>query len=182
MNKLFSTFFIIVLLIPFIFSSSLGISPTTIKFYEKQNEVICKNFSILGNEENILNGEIEWSRENNKDVSKYILSSNDLEINIDFPIKVKKGEYQICIYSEREGKTYGILTYKLENSSYAIGTWIELEVAKNNLQNVLPLTGDSIKNLDYKKIFFLTPLLFIIILVFLLLKLKRNNIQRSKNI
>jgi hypothetical protein len=177
MNKLFSSFFIIIILLPLVFSSSLGISPTTIKFYEKQNEVLCQNFSIFGNEENILNGEIKWSRENSKDISKYILSSKDLGINVNFPLEVKNGEYQICISSEREGKTYGILTYQLENSSYAIGTWIELEVVKNNFQNVLSLNGGVIKEQSLSKTFLFTPLLFIIILTFLLLKLKKKKNQ-----
>jgi len=185
MNKIFPIF-ILFLLISLSFCSALdfGISPGIIKISEKQNEISCKNFTILGGEEDIFKGDTKWSNVNSKDISDYKLSSKELSINATIPSGIKSGQYQICISSEKAGNYYGALTYKLNNSSYGIGTWIELKVEGNNsIQNILSLTGSTIKEIPYQKIFLFTPILFLIILILLLKKLKRmNNTEFNKNI
>jgi hypothetical protein len=176
----------IVLLISLSFCSALdfGISPTIIKISEKPNEMNCKNFTIIGGSEDIFNGDIKWSNANSKDISNYKISSKELNINTTIPSGIKSGQYQICISSEKSGSYYGALMYKLNNSSYGIGTWIELKVEGSNpIQNIISLTGNTIKEIPYQKVFLFTPILLLITLIFLLRKLKRrNNTEFNKNI
>jgi hypothetical protein len=185
MNKLIPISFI-VLIISLSFCSALdfGISPGIIKLSEKPNEIVCKNFTIIGGNEDIFNGNIKWSNTNSKDISDYKISSKELNINSTIPSEIKAGKYQICISSEKAGSYYGALMYKINNSSYGIGTWIELKVEGNNpIQNIISLTGSTIKGIDTKKAFLFTPILLLVVLIFLLRKLKRrNNTEFNKNI
>jgi len=178
--------FLLSLFISLSFCSALdfGISPGIIKLSEKQNEIQCQNFTIIGGNEDIFNGDIKWSNENSKDISDYKLSPKELNINSTIPSGIKAGKYQICISSEKAGNYYGALMYKINNSSYGIGTWIELKVEGNNpLQNILSLTGNTIKEISYQKIFLFTPILLLAVLIFLLRKLKRKTkTEFSENI
>ncbi len=73
--------------------------------------------------------------------------------------------------------------YKLENSSYGIGTWIELKIRKDSsIQDILSLTTNAINNGDYlKKGLIFTPILLILILIFLLIKLKTKIFFKNSN-
>jgi hypothetical protein len=174
--KLFSAFFLLaVLSVLSISASTIGISPPLIKISGTENQIACENFTLFGEENSLFTGEIKWSEENSKNINQYILPSERLKINANFPGKVGKGKYQICLSAKNSGDYFGALTYKMINSSYAIGTWIQLSVKKDNsIQEVLSITGDTIKKIDYKKIFLFTPILFVSILILLLLKLKRK--------
>jgi hypothetical protein len=183
-KKLFSFFVLTIFLVSFFSAVDFGISPGIIKFSEKQNEMNCKNFTIIGGSENIFNGNVKWSNKNSKDISDYKLSSEELSINTTIPSGIKAGQYQICISSGRAGNYYGALMYKLDNSSYGIGNWIELKVEGNNpIQNIISLTGRTIKEINYQKAFLFTPILLLVVLFFLLKKLKRKNYTEfNKNI
>jgi hypothetical protein len=185
MKKIISILFLSLFIsISFCSAVDFGISPGIIKFSEKQNEINCQNFTIIGGDKDIFNGDVKWSNENSKDISDYNLFSKELNINVTLPSGIKAGQYQVCISSEKSGNYYGALMYKLNNSSYGIGTWIELKVEGNNpIQNILSLTGSTIKEMSYQKAFLFTPILFFIILFFLLVKLKRkNNTEFKENI
>jgi len=149
-----------------------------IKLSEKPNEITCGNFTIIGERNDIFNGDIKWSRENSRNINDYIITSEKLKINAELPLEIKAGTYQICISAESGGNYYGALMYKLNNSSYGIGTWIELNVEGENLiGDIVSLTGNAIKETDFKKIFLFTPILLVIILILLLRKLKRNKTE-----
>ena len=166
---------LLLLLIPFSSSSTLGISPGTIEFFEEPNQIICKNFTIFADNDSLFYGEVKWSKENSKNINQYTLSSEELNINTNFPNKTKSGQYQICLSVKKEGNYFGALMYKLKDSSYGIGSWIELSIAKNNsMTKILLLTGNAINKTGSKKIFFLTPILLLIILILLLSKLKKR--------
>lgn len=176
-NKLFLIFlFLITILISFCSAVDIGISPGTIILSEKQNEIACTNFTIIGEDENIFNGDIKWSNENSRKINDYTMSSEKLNINATIPSGIKAGQYKICISSKRAGNYYGALMYKLNNSSYRIGTWVELKVeGENSIKNVLSLTGSTIEKIDAQKIFLFSPILFLITLFLLLKKLKSKN-------
>jgi hypothetical protein len=168
--------FLLLILFPLCSAADFGISPGIIKFSEKQNEVQCQNFTIIGGNWDVFNGNVKWSSTNSKDISDYKLSSNELKINATIPSGIQAGQHQVCISSEKAGNYYGALMYKLNNSSYGIGTWIELKVeGENPIQNILSLTGNTIKGISLQKIFLFTPILFLIVLILLLRKLKKKN-------
>jgi len=171
-------FFILFLFISFCSAVDFGISPGTIKLSIKQNEIVCENFTLIGNEENVFNGEVKWSRENSRNINQYNLPSEELKISAEIPLKIKAGEYQICVSAKNSGNYYGALMYKLDNSSYGIGTWIELEVKENNsIKTILSLTGNVINDTGIEKIFLFTPVLLIIILILLTRKLKQKKTE-----
>lgn len=176
MKKIIFPFFILIIFsISFFSASTLGISPGTIKISEKTNEIACRNFTLMGEENYIFNGEIKWSGKNSRNLIDYTISSDKLKIDSQIPFGIKSGTYQICFSSKTAGNYYGALKYKMNNSSYGIGTWVELNVSgENNVQNILSLTGEAINNFDYGKIFLFIPILLLITLFFLLRKLKNK--------
>jgi hypothetical protein len=174
MDKLISYLIILILFFSFVSSSILGVSPDKLVFNENQNEKICMNFSLLGDSGSIFYGAIKWSEEKSRDISKYTLSSEQVNVYPDFPKQIPAGRYQICISSEDSKNKYGILSYKLENSSYAIGIWVEVNATKNNFNPILSLTGNAVKENSFGKLFIFSPLLFLIVLVFLLIRLKKK--------
>ncbi len=172
MKKIFFFAFILIIFFLHFFSAlTLGISPGTIKISEKTNEIVCRNFTLLGDDYRIFNGEIKWSNENSKNLIDYKISSDSLGIYPQIPSEIKSGTYPICISSKNSGNYYGALMYKLNNSSYGIGAWIELNV---NGEKFLSLTGKTTDEISYGKIFYFLPLLLIVILIFLLRKLKKK--------
>jgi hypothetical protein len=174
MNKLFIYAIILILFLSFIPAFEIGVSPAKLIFEGKQSVEICRNFSVFNDKGGIFNGELKWSREKTKDISKYILSSKESNVNVKFPIKIINGKYEICLSSENEREYYGILSYKLENSSYAIGIWIEVKIKKNEY-SILSLTGKIVEGNSLTKLFIFTPLLLVIVLLLLLSKLKKKN-------
>ena len=59
MNKIVFSFLLILLIsISFYSATDFGISPGIIKFSEKQNEVQCQNFTIIGGNWDIFNGNV----------------------------------------------------------------------------------------------------------------------------
>ena len=175
-NKISIFLFLIIISISFCSAMYIGISPGTIKLSEKQNEVVCANFTILGGNENFFNGNIKWSNENSRKINDYTTSSEKLKINATIPSGIKSGQYKICISSSKGGNYYGALMYKLNNSSYGIGTWIELKVENgDSIQNISSLTGDSIRGINIQKVFLFSPILLLIILFLLLKKLKSKS-------
>ncbi|MEK6826908.1 MAG: hypothetical protein AABX99_00290 [Nanoarchaeota archaeon] len=178
MKIIFPIFILIIFFIPFCSAVDIGISPGTIKISEKAKEVVCKNFTLIGEENNIFNGDIKWSNENTRNINSYTIPSEKLKINSEIPSGIKAGTYSICISAERGGNYYGALRYKLNNSSYGIGTWIELKVeGRNPVGEILSLTGNAVRELDLQRIFLFTPILLLIILFLLLRKLKRNKTE-----
>jgi len=174
----------LIILLPLSSATSLGVSPDNLKFSGKTNEVICKNFSILGDEKNVLSGEVRWSNKSSRNVNDYTLSSTELKISAIYPAKAKTGKYQICISAEKEGTYYGALLYKLENSSYGIGIWTDLEIKQNpSIKESLSITGGATnENNSFQNYLFFTPVLFIAILIFLLKRLKDKEAKGSSNL
>ena len=174
MNKIFFLIFILIIFsFSFLSAYTFGISPGTIKLSEKINEVACKNFTLLGDNASFFNGEIKWSHENSRNILDYTITSDKLKINSQLPLEIKPGTYSICISSETAGNYYGALKYKLDNSSYGVGTWIELDVGEEHLSpNVLSATGDAIQQLNIQKVFLFSPIIFLVILFLLMKKIK----------
>jgi len=177
MNKIICLFFSIILL-SFLSASTLGISPAEIKISEKQNQIVCENFTIFAEGNSQFSGELKWSKEDSKNLNEYTLSSEELNINASFPKEIRAGKYQICISAKNKKNYFGALIYKMKNSSYAIGTWVKLNISRDNsVQEIFSITGNAIKEFNYQKIFFFTPILFLIILIFLLYKSKKNRTE-----
>lgn len=170
-----SVFILLIFLLPFCSAVTLGISPEKIDFSADENQKICCNFSVIGNNGGIFLGEIKWSKIDSGNIYDYNLSSESLGINASFPQEAAPGKYQLCLISKQSGNYYGILRYKLENSSYGVGTWIELHVSNNNfVKNLLSVTGNAIGgSLSVAGIWASSVVLLLAFLILLIIRTKK---------
>jgi hypothetical protein len=174
----FILFFITLFNAIFLNAIELGISPEEIRVDAKVEELGCSNFSLFGNV-NFL-GEVKWSKIETKDLREYILSSEDLDIAINFPDKAKEGKHEICFTGKREGNYYGVLLYKAEGTGYGIGTWIKLNLKEDRKTLGFTSSGFSIKGIkslkENNKILIFNVFLNFFTLIFLiyLSKLRRK--------
>ncbi|MCL5730265.1 MAG: hypothetical protein M1165_01710 [Candidatus Pacearchaeota archaeon] len=161
---------------PFCSAISLGISPEKIIFSAEEDKRACKNFSLVGDPGSVFHGEAGWSKTLSNNLGKYNLTSESLGISASFPETTVSGRHQICIVSKQSGTYYGALLYRLENSSYGIGTWILLDVSDPNpIKKVLSLTGSAVKRgLSADKIWISSVFLLTLLLVLLVIKAWRR--------
>jgi len=140
-------FMIFLLILSLYIASSLdfGISPEEISLSGKEGERICSNFSLIG-DSLIFLGEVKWGGENSRNMGDYAFSGEHYRIVSEFPSIAYSGKHEICFSAEKSGDYYGALLYKIQGTSYGIGTWIHLTVEKNeNLFNSVNfLTGRAI--------------------------------------
>jgi hypothetical protein len=121
---------------------TLGISPQKISINSSKGQAVCENFSLKGDKDIIFDGEIKWSYIKSEKISDYNISSEELEISSFYPTKINPGKYEICINAKNKGKYYGALLYSAEETSFGIGSWIELEISGVDEKNYI--TGGAI--------------------------------------
>jgi len=183
MNKLFLTLLCTILLASFCSALNFGISPEKIDLSGQTNEALCKNFLIFGNDSDRFEGNVLWSTIDSRVLSDYNLTNES--VNSTFPALANPGEHQFCVSSKTSGNYYGVLMYKLKNSSYGIGTWIELEITSNSPdQKISLLSGKAIQDISsVKTCLILSSIILAIITLALLIKLKKHpriNLNISK--
>ncbi|MDE1848993.1 MAG: hypothetical protein KGH55_03095 [Nanoarchaeota archaeon] len=178
MNVCYPVFAILIFLFSFLpcSAASIGISPEKLHFSAERDSMSCQNFSLFGNEGETLYGKVGWSKTLSNNLGKYNLTSESLGISASFPETTVSGRHQICIVSKQSGTYYGALLYRLENSSYGIGTWILLDVSDPNpIKKVLSLTGSAVKRgLSADKIWISSVFLLTLLLVLLVIKAWRR--------
>jgi hypothetical protein len=157
-------FLLLIILINFSSSKELGMSPGIIDLEIRTGELVCKNFTILG-DNTTFSGEIKWSETNSKEIEDYNLDLEDIKTY--FPEKTKPGEKEICFETKEPGKYFGVLKYRLENNSYGIAIWVELSVEEKGESKINLLQGEIIDNLrkNINDSNILVPLLTIIFLL-----------------
>ncbi len=126
---------IILLSISIVKAVEIGISPAQLEFKADAGQEICKKLKVYSGEEDNLIGMDKWSSEKAfvKDIRKYTLNSNELEITFKYPKEIyakRQLEFNVCIISKKSGTHYGSLIYST-NKSAAVGTWIILKVNGN---------------------------------------------------
>jgi hypothetical protein len=179
MNRIFLITSICALfLISFSLALNFGVSPEKIEFLGKSNQMLCRNFSIFGDNQSVFQGNIRWSRNFSDSILDYNLTSSELKIDCNFPEVISPGKYEVCLSTKNIGIYNGILMYKLENSPYGIAIRIKLEINPSN--QISFLSGKEIQEINA------TPLSFILILssiilaaifCILIFKLKQKNFQ-----
>ncbi len=167
---------------------SFGISPEKIEISGKINEEICGNFSLIGDENLIFVGEVKWAEENIKNILNYNISSQDIGITASYPQQTKQGKYTLCIKGNKEGEYYGALFYKIEGTSYGVGTWINVYLEREEpklekeVKRVISLTGKVIgeKIGNSKEKIYLFQIIFLIFLLIVLFILSKKTKRRNK--
>jgi len=186
MEKSFFILFLMIVISILIFSASVvqsisfGISPEKILFSGKIGERICREFSLIG-ENFIFSGEIKWALKDSRNIEEYKLNSENLKLEAEFPKSVSAGNYEVCIKGKESGKYYGALFYRIEGTSYGIGTWVNLDISENEKNSKTPvLTGMFIRDSEkenslLKNALYIMNVITFLSLVFLLLVLLRKN-------
>src|SRR3989344_2814425 len=147
-------FLILILFLPIASSLELGISPIQLDFSGKTQEKICRNITLFSkNFSGELAGEDRWSKENEKILNKYTLSSEDLKINIEYEKTIRaeqKNLIGVCI-NANQGVYYGALLFHAENTSAGVGSWIFLNISEKReekeggVKEIPKLTGKVIE-------------------------------------
>ena len=185
LRSFFLCIFLIVLFLQNASSLDFGISPEKIQIKGKINEDICSNFSLIGEENLVFTGEITWANEETKTLAEYTFSSEEKNLEAVYPEQTKKGEYTFCIKGSNEGNYSGALLYKIENTSYGVGTWISVYLEKQDSENenetITPLTGKAIEekiNNSEKEIYLLELSTLILLVIFLFILLNKISKKR----
>jgi hypothetical protein len=180
MKFLLITFATIILLASFCYALNFGISPEKIEFDGKINEFICRNFSLFEeSNQAVFEGSIKWNADYSREIFDYSVLSPMLKINYSFPEIIGSGEYEICLKAEKAGVYYGTLMYKLRDSSYGIGTWIELHASNTAPQGISFLSGKAVQENNFMKSGLISvSLILTITLLILIIKLKKKNLAK----
>ncbi|MEX0920849.1 MAG: hypothetical protein WDZ62_01140 [Candidatus Pacearchaeota archaeon] len=162
-----------------------GISPEEIILSGNVGEKVCKEFSLIG-QDLIFNGKVKWSYEKTKNIKDYVLSGKEFEINVDFPNITNSGKKEICIEGKNPGKYNGALFYKIEETNYGIGTWINLKLEDSNpkiseiFSKRKTIEISKIEESQIKTLFISQIMLFIsLILLIIIIKINYFNPSRS---
>jgi len=109
---------------------TFGIAPERMTFEGIVGEEICREFSLIGDEELIFEGAVKWSEEETRRISDYKIESGEFGLEANYPRRIGNGTQMLCIIGNHEGKYYGALFYNIEGTNYGVGTWINLELTK----------------------------------------------------
>ena len=130
----------ILFLVNLISATKLGISPGNLIFNGSVNEKICKNLTINTDYQGDIIGESKWIEKikEKRDIKDYNLNANNLNLNIEFPerINITKNiwEIEVCITAKKPGRYNGAILYKTADSYAGVGSWIEVDINKNENQ------------------------------------------------
>jgi hypothetical protein len=166
-------------MLSFVTATNLGISPGNLIFNGSVNEKICKNLTINTDYRGGIIGESKWIDivKENRNIRDYNLNSIDLNLNIEFPerIDISKNIWNIpvCITAKKPGKYNGAIIYKTVDSYAGVGSWIEVDINKNDSQpsDPDPITGffsGTPKNNEMKNSLSLISIVVFIMLLIML--------------
>lgn len=133
--KIISFIIIIPLLFDFVSSVKLGISPAQVDFEGYAGESLCKKINLISETNELVAGIDRWSNEKTfiKEINRYTLNSSNLDIEFNYPKEIlieNKSEINLCVKGKEAGTFYGAIIYKT-NKSVAVGSWIVLNLTKN---------------------------------------------------
>ncbi len=164
-----------------------GISPAELTFEGLEGEEICKGVKIFSSLNQIdIDLMDKWTLEKySKEISKYGLGSNDLNLKLNYPDKISLGnkrDLKICLNSEDAGNFKGVLIFQALDKNLNIGLWLNANISKKS--EASKITGFSINEsgtLGSVNIFMpLTILnLFLLLGLFFIYKRKKINMQNN---
>lgn len=146
----FALIFLILLSISFASSLEVGITPPKIFETGYVNEPSCTFFKLYGENISFVDGGVMFSNKNSKDIQDYTLSPGLVGLGVSFLKETSEGEKEICFLPKKKGEYYGAITYKINGTSYGIGTWINLKI--DGPSQPLLLTGKAIEEIREKNL------------------------------
>ena len=190
--------FLVIISVSGVYSASLGLSKAELSFVAEINQEVCKEISIFSGERITVTGEDRWNIRDTKNLNDYTLDSNELDIIIDYPSGItfnKKETFDVCITGKENGRYYGVLIFKGEES-VGVGTWLEVVIGNGinpnlarfdentNRSSSVVLTGSSVEETGNENnlgvIFIFSSLLLVAVFIALIsiyiIKRKRNKV------
>lgn len=164
MKKLLGVFIVLFLFVNF--SSAIKISPTQTLLYINQYKTNCTNIWILPESNYLISS--KWSNDGNGNLSKYILNSDKIKLEINYTY-VSDGKYEFCFTPSRGGNFSGIIYFYSEKNMVEIGSWVDLKVDGVGLpERISLITGNAIKNenglaVSLSVVFVLLIIIFILV-------------------
>lgn len=178
--KKYLTIVFVLFLISFASAIKFGISPEKIILNGENNELICANFTLIGDSNLIYEGEIKFSEREAKELADYKLNAEEIGLKIIYDKQTFKGPKKICVVG-KDSKYYGAITYKIAGTNYGVGTWLEINIGNENLFiRAKSITGSAIKRIDNsEQIGLATIFISLFILLIFIIKGYRNKILSS---
>lgn len=184
--KLIITILFVLLITPFISGTKITLSPSKIEFVGFVNETLCKNLTVSVNEpvpvEFVLNDNWIDNINYEKQITKYKLNSQDLDIKIDYPnnlifLNSDKKIINVCLIATKPGNYNGAIILSSVYGNIAIGSWINLVILEKSKPKII----ENVLNPNLKFIVVIQATFLFIILIFLyyIKPLTKNNQQIS---
>jgi hypothetical protein len=156
---------------------NFGISPKHIEIMTYPESESCANFTLTGDRLVVFTGEVLWSNYKTKNINDYTFSSEEVGIRAVYPKIATPGTWKICCSSKAGGKHFGALLYRVYETNYGIGTWVDLEIEKSTSGRPSLITTFAIEELPTVKhtLFGLGFLLLILLLILLMILVHYKN-------
>lgn len=152
----------------------LGAKPSKIELIINPKETICTNLTLLSNYNNLqINIEDKWSDKETKNIADYKLSSNNVNIKIDYPKKIifsNESQLNLCFKPEKSKLYYGVLILRTDNSA-GLGIWLKINSLSQtqNQANSLITSQTIINSENFFKNGVIIPIAIITIILLLIL-------------
>jgi hypothetical protein len=137
-NKILLFFFIFFFL-SIVYGAELKIWSPELKLDGKTSEKICGKINVSA--KNDLSISYKWAEDESRDLRDYLFVSEKRGI-AEYPIekRIVEGElstYTFCFSSENGGRYYGVILFKIENTSFGVGSWIKLRIISQEREGLV---------------------------------------------
>ncbi len=181
----FALFLFLVIFSSLVSSVGLGISPPEVELSGGIEEKICGELEFFSNGDLTL--ESRWSDVDSRELKDYVLNNFGIReiFEKEFYVygEVKK---KICFISSQEGEFYGVLIANLKNNDVGVGSWVDLKIYGEGINEDLAEFEEETLLLSKKSkgnfmFFFLFLMIFInsMFVFFILLALNKKRIYRE---
>lgn len=182
-KKIIWAIFLFLFFLQLVSPLEMGLSPAYLNLEEKIGEQICKNISVYADKPVDIIIRDRWTGvEKSKNLREYNLSREDFNIKIVSSEKIsisadEKKSTEICFSGENAGNFYGAILFESENGYASVGSWVNLNITKNQENNFNSFTGSVIKDISKKNylIFGIGLILETVVLFFLIKKARTKS-------
>ncbi len=169
--------FLFVILFPLVNAASLSMSPQQINFNGGVNEEICNEVILKTEGEAVLLGEDKWAEKgyNERKLKQHNLDGSDFKLNLEYPsaLEINYNEtINVCLTGKNKGNYHGVLLYRVEGKPVRVGIWMNVSLDGGSVSKI---TGAIIGEDSNFNLFFILPIILLVVFGVLLFILRRKN-------
>jgi len=180
MNKNILFLILLIFLMGVVSSATLSMSPPQLDFVGNTGEKICSDLFLNIGGEGVLIGEDRWAEQDflDRKLSAHNLIAEDLKIEINYLKEINlSGEkiVNVCVVGKNSGNYHGVLLYRLKDTPVKQGIWINVSLDKS--RGASRITGGTISEGSedgFVSVFVLIGILLLVVLIYLVMRLKRK--------